>query len=239
MMVRVTPLRLVIGGTAVLIILNYFIFYNELDGHAAVMGREGADGLRRLAVEQDMLRMRVAMDRLEMELARKDRRIRELELLQGGGPGGLSPSTSSSSSSSRAPTQRPKQVLHVGREWGDREVRKMRYWDGTEIYVHRTTYEGSMANPQERSVDWWDSVEGGLWERDTFVVYKTFLNANSSLIDFGAWIGPTVLYGASLVRLLFPSLDCMQPPPHVSHLMCCDCICVDAQIQFFFDFDSI
>jgi hypothetical protein len=79
----------------------------------------------------------------------------------------------------------------------------VRFFDGNVVNVYKTTYEGSMANPNQRDVDWWDSVEIRAWEIETFFVYKTFLTPKSSFIDFGAWIGPTLLYGATLVHIPF------------------------------------
>jgi FkbM family methyltransferase len=46
----------------------------------------------------------------------------------------------------------------------------------------------------------WDRVERGDWEPHTFNVFDRFLDAEHSYIDAGAWIGPTVLYGAHLAR---------------------------------------
>jgi hypothetical protein len=34
------------------------------------------------------------------------------------------------------------------------------------------------------------------WEESTFTIFDRFLNTNSSYLDVGAWIGPTILYGA-------------------------------------------
>lgn len=34
------------------------------------------------------------------------------------------------------------------------------------------------------------------WEESTFTIFDRFLNPHSSYLDVGAWIGPTILYGA-------------------------------------------
>jgi FkbM family methyltransferase len=46
----------------------------------------------------------------------------------------------------------------------------------------------------------WHRVSAGLWEPRTFAVLDRFLDRAHSCIDVGAWVGPTVLYGASLAR---------------------------------------
>lgn len=55
----------------------------------------------------------------------------------------------------------------------------------------------------------WDRVENGDWEPHTFSVFDRFLNPEHSYIDVGAWIGPTVLYGAHLARHCYA----MEPDP--------------------------
>lgn len=48
--------------------------------------------------------------------------------------------------------------------------------------------------------DFWDRVENGDWEPDTYRVFDRFLDARHSCLDIGAWIGPTALYAASRAR---------------------------------------
>lgn len=67
-----------------------------------------------------------------------------------------------------------------------------------------------MASPDQPTVDWWDKVENRWWEMDTYFIYKTFLRPESSFIDFGAWIGPTVLYGATLAKAAYA----LEPDPY-------------------------
>ena len=66
----------------------------------------------------------------------------------------------------------PRRVIRNGREW--------------------------LVNNQEEA--FWNRVEGGEWEPLTFAVFDRFLDPEHSYIDVGAWIGPTVLYGAHLAR---------------------------------------
>jgi hypothetical protein len=174
--------QLLLGGMVVLIVLNYFIFYNVIDR------QNPGDG----GVDQNQLRKAITVDILEMQRERKENRIRELEQQVAIAKSGGRPSTALAQA-------KPKQTLHVGWQWQGRETRKVRFFDGNEAYVYKTTYEGSMANPHQPQVDWWDVIEARSWEIETFFVYKTFLGPTSSFIDFGSWIGPTVLYGATLV----------------------------------------
>jgi FkbM family methyltransferase len=43
----------------------------------------------------------------------------------------------------------------------------------------------------------WEKQFSG-WENPTFAIFDRFLNARSIYLDVGAWIGPTVLYGAQI-----------------------------------------
>ena len=55
----------------------------------------------------------------------------------------------------------------------------------------------------------WHRVQAGAWEPQTFEVFRRFLQPDRSYIDLGAWIGPTVLYGATLSR----SVHALEPDP--------------------------
>lgn len=46
----------------------------------------------------------------------------------------------------------------------------------------------------------WGSVKNGGWEPETFEIMKKYLDKDHSYIDLGAWVGPTVLYGAQLAK---------------------------------------
>ena len=41
------------------------------------------------------------------------------------------------------------------------------------------------------------------WERNTHKIFDKFLDSNHSYIDIGAWIGPTVLYGAQIAKKVY------------------------------------
>ena len=49
----------------------------------------------------------------------------------------------------------------------------------------------------------WELVETEKWEPQTFLVFNTVINHLTTVIDFGAWIGPTALYAAHFAREVF------------------------------------
>lgn len=46
----------------------------------------------------------------------------------------------------------------------------------------------------------WQKVNAGDWEPETFSVFDRFLDRDTLFLDVGAWIGPTALYGAALAK---------------------------------------
>ncbi|MBS3072784.1 FkbM family methyltransferase [Candidatus Pacearchaeota archaeon] len=46
----------------------------------------------------------------------------------------------------------------------------------------------------------WSKVEKGIWEPETFEILDKYLDKNSTYLDLGAWMGPTVLYGAGIAK---------------------------------------
>lgn len=49
----------------------------------------------------------------------------------------------------------------------------------------------------------WDNMHQNNWEKETFLIFDRFLNPGNSYIDTGAWIGPTVLYGAHKTKHVY------------------------------------
>lgn len=47
----------------------------------------------------------------------------------------------------------------------------------------------------------WRRVHRGVWEPETFEVFDKYIEKDTLVIDFGAWIGPTALYAAQLSAL--------------------------------------
>lgn len=55
----------------------------------------------------------------------------------------------------------------------------------------------------------WRKASAGAWEPETFAVLDKYLTPDSDYLDIGAWIGPTVLYGARKARHVW----CFEPDP--------------------------
>jgi FkbM family methyltransferase len=63
------------------------------------------------------------------------------------------------------------------------------------VSVHRRAFRVRADDARQA---FWNRVGAGQWEPQTFEVFQRFLRPDRSYIDMGAWIGPTVLYGATL-----------------------------------------
>ena len=46
--------------------------------------------------------------------------------------------------------------------------------------------------------DYWELVNSGKWEPNTFKILSKFVQSDKTYIDIGGWIGPTTLYGSKL-----------------------------------------
>jgi FkbM family methyltransferase len=59
---------------------------------------------------------------------------------------------------------------------------------------------GITANRYKPSISesFWAKI--GEWEKGTFATFQKHIRANTTVIDFGAWIGPTVLFSANLAK---------------------------------------
>ncbi len=55
----------------------------------------------------------------------------------------------------------------------------------------------------------WRKASAGDWEPETFSTLDRFLSPDRDYLDIGAWIGPTVLYGARKARHVW----CFEPDP--------------------------
>lgn len=49
----------------------------------------------------------------------------------------------------------------------------------------------------------WPGFADGSWEPDTFDIFDRFLKPDSTMLDIGAWIGPTVMYAARRCKEVF------------------------------------
>lgn len=81
------------------------------------------------------------------------------------------------------------------------------------FYRARGYYAGNL-NGQAFRLDpyhskFWRKASAGDWEPETFAVLDQFLSSENDYLDIGAWIGPTVLYGARKARHVY----CFEPDP--------------------------
>lgn len=49
----------------------------------------------------------------------------------------------------------------------------------------------------------WNLVDTAKWEPSTFLIFNTVITHLTTVIDFGAWIGPTTLYAAHFAKQVF------------------------------------
>lgn len=68
------------------------------------------------------------------------------------------------------------------------------------ITKNAITYEVEPGTAINDTTEYWDAVNAGSWEPETFDILQTFLSKDHSYFDIGAWVGPTVLFGAQLSK---------------------------------------
>lgn len=56
---------------------------------------------------------------------------------------------------------------------------------------------------EEETKKFWTEYVHNEWETTTFTIFDKFIDKQHDYLDIGAWIGPTVLYGASKARNAF------------------------------------
>lgn len=82
-------------------------------------------------------------------------------------------------------------------EWHTRKTEDFKFLndESRQVTAYRTDFEGSVWTAE---LDFWDKVQRNEWETTTFKIVKHFLedHSDASYIDFGAWIGPTVVFAA-------------------------------------------
>lgn len=60
----------------------------------------------------------------------------------------------------------------------------------------RVTVGTAAFNVADDKPTFWDRVEAGTWEAGTFAVLDRFVDADTLVLDLGAWVGPVSLYCA-------------------------------------------
>lgn len=81
------------------------------------------------------------------------------------------------------------------------------------LYRARGYYPGRLGGEAFRldpyHSKFWRRASAGAWEPETFAVLDAHLQPDRDYLDIGAWIGPTVLYGARRARHVW----CFEPDP--------------------------
>jgi len=44
------------------------------------------------------------------------------------------------------------------------------------------------------NVDFWHNAANEMWERETFLIFNRYIGESTTVVDFGTWIGPTLLF---------------------------------------------
>jgi FkbM family methyltransferase len=87
------------------------------------------------------------------------------------------------------------------------------------VYRARGHYAGRLGGESFRldpyHSKFWRRAGAGTWEPETFAVLDQHLSADRDYLDIGAWIGPTVLYGARRARHVW----CFEPDPTAFHYL--------------------
>lgn len=107
-------------------------------------------------------------------------------------------------SSSPTPNERLK-IKHVtSNEWHARKTQEVNFLkdDTRRVIVYRNDFENSVWTHE---LKFWDKIQRNEWEPTTFKIIKHYLedHADASYIDFGAWIGPTVLFAAQFSKHVY------------------------------------
>ena len=81
------------------------------------------------------------------------------------------------------------------------------------LYRARGYYAGRLGGEPFRldpyHSKFWREASAGAWEPETFAVLSEYLDKRHDYLDIGAWIGPTVLFGARKARQVW----CFEPDP--------------------------
>ena len=77
--------------------------------------------------------------------------------------------------------------------------------DRLPLGIHTLSKHGISINVEvdERTVEFWAMYKNDEWEKNTFAVFDAYLRQDKAYIDIGAWVGPTLLYGANKAKFAF------------------------------------
>jgi FkbM family methyltransferase len=81
---------------------------------------------------------------------------------------------------------------------------------------HQFLIDNNSCPEAERWTSWWDALEQGVWEPETFAIMDRLLSSSMTYLDVGAWIGPTVLYASQLCERCYA----LEPDPIAYKQLC-------------------
>jgi FkbM family methyltransferase len=90
-------------------------------------------------------------------------------------------------------------------EWRKRDIGHIFTPDGLELNAIMSQNIAVFTNV----IPWWETFSQGGWEPQTFSVYRRFIEPDSIVVDFGAWIGCTAMYAGLLSRNVYA----LEPDP--------------------------
>jgi FkbM family methyltransferase len=131
----------------------------------------------------------------------------------GGGGGGSSGGGGGSSGGAAVACVVSKPTGHVNRpvsiEWTGRQSERIQYgWADKSTLVYKNDFPGSTL-----WLDFWNRVNRGQWEHETLWIIEYFLSPErhpgAVYVDFGSWIGPTVLYAGQFAEKVYS----LEPDP--------------------------
>jgi FkbM family methyltransferase len=119
-----------------------------------------------------------------------------------------SPAACANSASMAAPRDTGLSNNPTSVEWTGRAKKNVRFLNDPtyEVAVYKNDFLGTTLWK-----DYWDLVDRGQWEPQTLTALRFFLKGHrdAAYIDFGAWIGPTVLFAG----LLCDHVYALEPDP--------------------------
>ena len=74
-----------------------------------------------------------------------------------------------------------------------------------DVFKHKKTQQVGIAGSLYTVTGnvWWASVANQTWEPHTYRRYFQYVTPSTTLVDFGTWIGPTLLFGATRAARAF------------------------------------
>jgi len=159
---------------------------------------------------------------------------RVLFLVQGKSDGGSAPSAPNVAPPAAAPVEAPKSEGPAPPPPKVTTTEQVTFYDGNSVNVYPFATEGTGTE------SWWKNVKRG-WEEDSLYALKAMLmhRPGATYIDFGSWIGPTVLFStpyAAKVYALEPDLAAFQQVywnvkanPHIAPKVSVQNLCISNQ----------